>query len=67
MPEHVSSPGQIGPKKLWDILSFDPRMNSSFPVTFSEKLLELMKRQISRKGDHNLVIFLTFICPAHQF
>lgn len=46
MPEHVSSPGQIGPKKLWDILSFDPRKNSSFALTFSEKCLELMKRQI---------------------
>lgn len=29
MPGHVGSPGQIDPKKLWDILSFDLQMNSS--------------------------------------
>lgn len=67
MPEHVGFPGQIGPKKLWDILSFDPRMYSSFAVAFSDNCPESIKRQIWRRDDHNLVIFLTFVCPAHQF
>lgn len=44
MPGHVNSPGQIGPKKFWDILSFDLQMNSS--LGFSESCLESIKRHI---------------------
>lgn len=67
MPEHVSYPGQIGPRKLWDILSFDHRMNSSFGVTSSTEptFVQPLYQVKRREADDNLVILLTFICPAY--